>query len=106
MNDHAPLTESTYYILLSLYTPQHGYGIMQQAEALSGGRVRLAAGTLYGALTALCEKEWIIPLPSSADSRKKQYALTGKGLTVLKKELARLRQLVENGESILKEDVT
>jgi len=104
LNDHIALTESTYYILLSLYTPQHGYGIMQQAEKLSGGRVRLAAGTLYGALNSLCEKEWIIPLPAPEDSRKKQYALTGKGLSVLKKELARLRQLVENGESILKED--
>lgn len=46
MNDNPVLTESTYYILLSLYTPQHGYGIMQRTEALSGGRVRLAAGTL------------------------------------------------------------
>ena len=35
------LTESTYYILLSLYHPQHGYGIMQQTEQLSGGRVHL-----------------------------------------------------------------
>ena len=50
------LTESTYYILLALYHPQHGYGIMQQTEQLSGGRVRLAAGTLYGALNSLCEK--------------------------------------------------
>lgn len=106
MNEHIALTESTYYILLSLYTPQHGYGIMQQTEQLSGGRIRLAAGTLYGALTSLCEKGWIVPLPTAADSRKKQYALTEKGLTVLKKELARLRQLVENGESILKEDAT
>ena len=48
------LTESTYYILLSLYHPQHGYGIMQQTEQLSGGRVHLAAGTLYGALNPLC----------------------------------------------------
>ena len=106
MNEHMALTESTYYILLSLYTPQHGYGIMQQAEQLSGGRVRLAAGTLYGALTSLCEKEWIVPLPAAEDSRKKEYKLTAKGLTVLKNELARLRQLVENGESILKEDAT
>lgn len=51
------LTESTYYILLSLYHPQHGYGIMQQTEQLSGGRVHLAAGTLYGALNSLCEKD-------------------------------------------------
>ena len=84
MNDNPVLTESTYYILLSLYTPQHGYGIMQRTEALSGGRVRLAAGTLYGALTSLCEKEWIVPLPMSGDTRRKEYQLTAKGLTVLK----------------------
>ena len=80
--ENLALTESTYYILLSLYHPQHGYGIMQQTEQLSGGRVHLAAGTLYGALTSLCEKGWIRPLP----------------------ELARLQQLVANGESILKEE--
>lgn len=102
MNEHIALTEATYYILLSLYTPQHGYGIMQQTERLSGGRIRLAAGTLYGALNALCEKGWIVPLPESG--RKKEYRLTDKGLSVLKNELNRLRQLVENGESILKEE--
>lgn len=103
MNDNPVLTESTYYILLSLYTPQHGYGIMQRAEALSEGRVRLAAGTLYGALTSLCDKGWIEPLPV-VDSRKKEYKLTAKGLTVLKNELNRLRQLVANGETVLKEE--
>ena len=98
------LTESTYYILLSLYHPQHGYGIMQQTEELSGGRVHLAAGTLYGALTSLCEKGWIRPLPMENGSRKKEYQLPAEGLTVLKHELARLKQLVANGESILKEE--
>lgn len=102
MNEHMALTESTYYILLSLYHPQHGYGIMQQTQALSWGRIRLAAGTLYGALNALCEKGWIVPLPESG--RKKEYKLTDKGLAVLKNELNRLRQLVANGESILKEE--
>ena len=104
MNDNPVLTESTYYILLSLYTPQHGYGIMQRTESLSGGRVRLAAGTLYGALTSLCEKEWIVPLPMSGDTRRKEYQLTAKGLAVLKNELNRLRQLVANGETVLKEE--
>lgn len=104
LNENIVLTESTYYVLLSLYTPQHGYGIMQQTEQLSGGRIRLAAGTLYGALNALCEKGWIVPLPVMEDSRKKEYQLTEKGLSVLKNELRRLRQLLENGESILKEE--
>lgn len=104
MNENVALTESTYYILLSLYTPQHGYGIMQQAERLSGGRIRLAAGTLYGALNSLVEKGWIVPLPMAGESRKKEYRLTDKGLAVLKNELRRLRQLVANGEMILKEE--
>lgn len=103
MNENIVLTESTYYILLSLFTPQHGYGIMQQTEQLSGGRVRLAAGTLYGALNSLCDKGWIVPLPVVEDSRKKEYKLTDAGLAVLKNELRRLRQLVENGESIIGE---
>ena len=88
--DHPALTETTYYILLSLYHPQHGYGIMQETQQLSGGRVRLAAGTLYGALNALCEKGWISPLPMESGSRKKEYQLTSAGLKVLKQELARL----------------
>ena len=71
MHDSIALTEAVYYILLSLYTPQHGYGIMQRTEALSNGRVRLAAGTLYGALSSLTEKGWIQLLPADPVSRKK-----------------------------------
>ncbi len=102
--ENLALTESTYYILLSLYHPQHGYGIMQQTEQLSGGRVHLGAGTLYGALNSLSEKGWIRMLPVESGSRKKEYQLTEDGLLVLKRELKRLRQLVQNGESILKEE--
>ena len=101
MNNDLALTEATYYILLSLVEPRHGYGIMQQAEALSGGRVRLAAGTLYGALSRLCEKEWILLLPTTEGSRKKEYMLTERGYRVLKNELERLRELVISGETIL-----
>jgi len=104
MQETIALTESTYYILLSLYTPNHGYGIMRRTEELSGGRIRLAAGTLYGALNSLLEKGWIIPLPTSDESRKKEYQLTPQGHKVLRAELIRLRQLVANGESILKEE--
>lgn len=96
------LTEAVYYILLSLLEPRHGYGIMQNAEQLSGGRVRLAAGTLYGALNTLLEKGWIAALPGEPDNRnKKEYRITPLGRTALEEELARLRQLVENGTMIL-----
>ena len=101
MSVNMALTESTYYILLSLVSPQHGYGIMQQAEALSNGRVRLAAGTLYGALSAMVDKGWIRQLPMEEGSRKKEYQLTEKGRSVLGNEVARLRELADNGERIL-----
>ena len=104
MNENIALTEAVYYILLSLYTPQHGYGIMQRAETLSKGRVKLAAGTLYGALSNLCEKGWIVQLPVESGSRKKEYELTKKGLDVLKNELNRLQQMVIEGETVLKEE--
>ena len=103
MADSAALTESTYYIMLSLVSPQHGYGIMQRTEEMSGGRVRLAAGTLYGALNALCDKGWILPLPVEDGSRRKEYALTEKGRLILIKEVARLRELADNGEKALRE---
>ena len=100
MNNDIALTESTFYILLSLYRPCHGYGIMQQTEELSGGRIRLAAGTLYGALNNMCDKGWIIQLPADG-SRKKEYRLTERGLAVLRSEVERLRELVKNGDRIL-----
>ena len=58
MNESIALTEAVYYILLSLCSPLHGYGIMQRVEEMSAGRVKLAAGTLYGALNTLKERGW------------------------------------------------
>lgn len=95
------LTEAVYYILLSLLEPLHGYGIIQNVEKLSGGRVRLAAGTLYGAINTLLEKGWIIALEGEGDSRKKEYRITETGLSVLKNEVQRLRELLENGKHLL-----
>ena len=98
MNEHIALTEAFYYILLSLYQPLHGYGIMQKAEEFSGGRVRLAAGTLYGALNTLQDKGWIEALPCTPGSRKKEYRITAAGRAAVENELARLRERVKHGE--------
>lgn len=100
MNEHIALTEAFYYILLSLYQPLHGYGIMQKTEEFSGGRVRLAAGTLYGALNTLQDKGWIEALPCTPGSRKKEYRITAAGRAAVESELARLRELVKNGEQV------
>ena len=96
-----PLTEGVYYILLSLLEPLHGYGIIQNVEKLSGGRVRLAAGTLYGAINTLLEKGWIIALEGEADSRKKEYVITELGREMLQREVRRLWELLENGKHLL-----
>ena len=94
------LTEAVYYILLSLTDPLHGYGIMQNVEKLSGGRVRLAAGTLYGALNTLLEKGWITARPGEKDTRKKEYQITPEGRLALMDEIARLTELLENGKKL------
>jgi len=78
---------------------------MQNAEVLSGGRVKLAAGTLYGAINSLLEKGWILALPGEKDSRKKEYVITEEGKAVLKAEITRLQELLENGRRIMEEQV-
>ena len=63
-NKHLPLTETVYYVLLSLLHPAHGYIIMKNIEDLSGGRVKMAPGTLYGAIENLLKHQLIEPYPS------------------------------------------
>lgn len=98
---NSALTEAVYYILLSLTEPLHGYGIMQNVSQLSNGRVNLAAGTLYGAINTLLEKNWIRALPGESDSRKKEYLITETGKHMLRSEFTRLNELIENGKRIL-----
>ena len=94
------LTEAVYYILLALYQPMHGYGIMQRVQTLSSGRVALGAGTLYGALSTLVEKGWIVPCGSAEGERKKEYSITQQGRVVVEAEIRRLEELIGNGRSI------
>ena len=100
-NEYLALTEAVFYILLTLYSPLHGYGIIQKVTELSSGRVKLAAGTLYGAISTLLEKGWIAALPGEKSSRKKEYEITEQGKKAAETELLRLRELVENGEKII-----
>jgi len=94
-----PLTEATYYVLISLVEPRHGYGIMQNAAVLSGNRVKLGPGTLYGALTNLL-KQGLIERAGEQDlegERRKIYALTSLGMAVIVAECERLEALVRSG---------
>lgn len=98
--DLLPLTEAFYYILITLCSgPAHGYGMMQEIEAMTNGRVRIGAGTLYTALSTLVAKGLIenAPAPDSADSRRKVYAITPEGKRVVAAEIERLEELLRNG---------
>lgn len=88
-----PLTETVYYILLSLFEPLHGYTIMQKIEETSGGQVRLAAGTLYGAIENLLKLKYIKPV-SSEDKRRKVYQITDKGKEILLMDMRRMEHMI------------
>jgi len=89
-----PLTETVYYILLALTEPTHGYVVMQKVEDLSDGQVRLAAGTLYGAIENLLNKGFIASMPSD-DVRRKVYATTQAGMEILKADQERMEHMLK-----------
>jgi DNA-binding PadR family transcriptional regulator len=100
-NKHLPLTETVYYILLSLLEPGHGYLIMQKVEELSGGQLRMAAGTLYGAIDNLLKLKFIQPVPSD-DSRRKVYMTTEEGKEMLRLDSERMKHMLKVTEEALK----
>jgi DNA-binding PadR family transcriptional regulator len=92
---YLPLSEATFYILVALDEPLHGYAIMQKVEAISEGTVVIGPGTLYGAFTTL-EKQGLIEKVKEED-RRKSYGLTERGREVLAEQLRRLQIMVRNG---------
>ena len=97
---YIPLTEATYYILLSMIEPIHGYKLMQNVEEMTDGAVKLGPGTLYGATSKLV-KDGIIEQVESEEERRKSYILTSLGREILKIEYKRLKLLIENGKGII-----
>ncbi len=93
LDKYLPLTETTLYILLSLNEPGHGYIVMQKVEELSNGKVRIAAGTMYGALENLT-KQKLISILDVGDKRRKVYQVTELGKMVLQQETNRLAHIV------------
>ncbi len=103
MRDNAKsgaLTEVTFFVLLSLYEPKHGYAIMQFIDKRTNGRLVLGAGSLYGAIESLCQKGWI-ELFDDSDLRKKEYRITELGRQIAEQELARLREVTRIAEDII-----
>jgi len=100
LTKYLPLSETTFYTMVCLIEPLHGYALMQKAKDISHGSVEIGAGTLYTILANL-EKETLIEMVSEAD-RRKTYTLTDKGKQVLRLQIDRLKIMTENGQNILK----
>jgi len=99
-SERSALTEGVYLILLSMLKPRHGYAVMQHIGRLTKGRVVLGAGTLYGAINTLLEKQWICTVGEDKNSRKKEFVITDLGREALNIEMARLEEslIIGKGE--------
>jgi len=97
-----PLTETSFYVLISLLEPLHGYGIMQKVEKLSNGRIIFGPGTLYGAINNL-QSIGLIALygDTTSNERKKTYLVTDKGRELINLEIERLKEMVKNAKTLI-----
>jgi DNA-binding PadR family transcriptional regulator len=96
-----PLTEASYYILISLKEPLHGYGVMQKVEELSQKRVQLGPGTLYGALSNLQTLGLIEGVGESGSERRKLYCMTESGKMIAEHEVKRFEELARHGRLLM-----
>ena len=97
---YVPMTETGFYILYCLMTPQHGYGISRQVSWLTNGEVTIGAGTMYGTLSKM-EKDGMIEFDHEEEKRR-LYRITPLGREVLERELRRIERLYRNsrGEKV------
>ncbi len=95
MTEQGPMTEAMYYILLALLRPGHGYGMMQRIKELSGGRLEMGPGTLYGVLSRMNREGWIVL--TGEEGRRKNYAITQAGKAALLTEYERIKRLAADG---------
>ena len=96
---YVPMTETAFYILLCLQTPNHGYGVVQRVEEMTGGEIRLAPWTMYGSLSKM-ERDGLIRFVREEDKRK-IYESTQAGREVLQLELKRIERLYKNAKEAL-----
>ena len=97
---YVPMTETAFYILLSLREANHGYGVVQMVERLTDGAVRLAPGTMYGSLSKM-EKDKVIRFVREEDKRK-IYEITELGSELLKIETKRIEKLYKITQEVYK----
>ena len=95
-----PLPPATFHILVALADEdRHGYAIIQEVAARTGGEVQIGAGTLYRSIQRMLEQGLIVekrqrPAPELDDERRRYYRLTPVGRAVARAEARRLAQMV------------
>lgn len=95
---YVPMTETGFYILLCLRSPNHGYGIVQRVKELTEGEIVLSPGTMYGSLSKM-EKDGLIVFLREEEKRK-IYQTTELGLEVLGLELNRIERIYRNAKEM------
>jgi len=101
-----PLAAATFHILMAVAEEdRHGYAIIQDVVARTGGELRLSAGTLYRSIQRMLEQGLIVetrerPAPELDDERRRYYRITPLGSAVAKAETARLAKLVRLARSM------
>ncbi|WP_226036876.1 PadR family transcriptional regulator [Aquibacillus saliphilus] len=94
LKKYIPMTETAFYIVLSLTKPRHGYGIIKHVEEITGGRIQLGSGTVYGTLTKM-QRDGIITVYAD-EKRKTVYEITATGKRIISVEISRLKELHKN----------
>lgn len=96
-----PLPQATFHILMAVADEdRHGYAIIQDVGARTGGELRLSAGTLYRSIQRMLEQGLIVearerPAPELDDERRRYYRITPFGQAVARAEARRLARLVK-----------
>lgn len=97
--EYLPMSETLFYIFLSLHEPRHGYGITKYVSQLTEGRVKIGYATLYGALGKL-QKSGLICIFDESDNRI-TYELTSRGKALIKAEIARVRKQISDADELM-----
>jgi DNA-binding PadR family transcriptional regulator len=101
-----PLPAATFHILMAVAEEdRHGYAIIQDVAARTGGELKLSAGTLYRSIQRMLEQGLILetqerPAPEFDDERRRYYRITLLGATVAKAEATRMSKLVKWARAI------
>ena len=98
ISKYIPMTETAFYILLSLHEPRHGYGIILEVENITNKRITLGSGTVYGTLSKM-DKDGIVSVYSN-EERKTVYEVTDLGKKLIRLEMKRLEELNSNAKRL------